>query len=401
MIKMQLFGSFTLTGENGVLREDELHSGKLTKLLAYILIHRDRMLTHRQLVDVFWEDNSRNPVGALKNLMYRLRTELKVLGDGQYICTLPGAYRWNPEIPVETDYEQFENRIAQLRVTSGAEEKKELCREIVRCYSGSVSPRIADEAWILPKATWYQSMYMNTVKSLCMILEKEENWSELEVICNQALRLDALDEDIYCWEIRSLCGQKKHDLALIQYEKANKIFYESMGVRNPEKLYNVFREVMSETSGHTADIGKLLSDTRETKAPDGVFFCDYQIFRQIYQIEARRINRLGLAEHIMLLTLRRSGQPRQPSTSGADPVITEGMLLLEKVIRRSLRIGDVAARYSPTQFIVLLPACSYEAGVTVATRIQKRFCSSIGRRKLELAADLAELTAEIYPPVTS
>ena len=75
-VKMQLFGSFLLANETTVLGEEKIHSNKLTRLLVYLLLHRDYMLTHRQLIEVFWEDDTKNPEGALKKLMYRIRNEL-------------------------------------------------------------------------------------------------------------------------------------------------------------------------------------------------------------------------------------------------------------------------------------------------------------------------------------
>lgn len=392
-VKMQLFGSFSLTDGDAVLGEETLRSGKLTRMLAYIIMNRDSVLTHQKLIEVFWEDNSRNPDGALKNLMYRLRTALKVLGKETYVCTLPGAYRWNPEIEVETDYEQFEQMTAGLRgmgPETEKEEKKKVCRDIIACYRGNVSGRISDESWILPKVTWYQSLYMDTIKVLCEIYEEERNWYDLEMICNQALGVDVLDEDIHCSLIRSLYGQRKYDLAMFRYEKANKLFYENMGIRHPEKLRSVFREMMAGTGEYTTDINSILEEAREPDKPEGVFFCDYQIFRQIYRMEARRIERMGVAEYVVLLTVRRDGRRR--GESSLDQGLIEGLEILESVLKDSLRIGDVASRYSPTQFIILLPTCSYESGITVIERIQKSFYKNIGKRRLELLFELTELS---------
>ena len=389
-VKMQLFGSFYLANDEKVLGEEKIHSNKLTSLLAYLLVNRDYMLTHRQLIDIFWEDKSKNPEGALKNLMYRIRNELKALGDEKFICTLPGAYRWNPEIEVETDYEQFEWMVRDLHLAKQEEEKEHLCRKILLCYRGNVSAKIADETWLLPKVTWYRSMYMETVKTLCEILEHKGQWSEIEMLCNQALHVDSLDEDVQCTLIRSLHEQKKYDLAIFQYEKATKMFYENMGIRCPEKLRGTFRWMMSEKGQPLTDIESLLEEAREQDTPQGAFFCDYQIFRQIYQIEARRIDRLGVAEYILLLTLRRNSKLWQGSV--VDHGLSEGMNLLEQAVRSSLRVGDVVSRYSPTQLIILLPTCTYEAGAKVADRIKRCFYDNIGKRKLELLYELAELS---------
>lgn len=389
-VKMQLFGSLLLSCDSGNLGEEKLRSNKLTRLLAYLLIHRGSALTHHQLIEVFWEDAGKNPEVALKNMMYRVRNELKALGKEKFICTVPGAYRWNPEIEVETDYEAFEQMVAKLRATVDQQEQETLCRSIIAGYKNNITAKIADESWILPKVIWYQSAYLDAVKQLCTILGPEERWSEVEMICHHALQVDALDEDIHCYLIRSLSGQKKYDLALTQYEKASRLFYENMGIQNPEKLQVVFSQITTETGEQRTDIGKFLEEAGEQIGMQGAFFCDYQIFRQIYQMEMRRINRLGIAEFIILFTLRR--KYRIQTGEKIDHGMIEGMNILERVVRASLRMGDVAAKYSPIQVAVLLPICTYEAGVQVADRICNNFRESIGKRRLELLYELAELS---------
>ena len=70
----------------------------------------------------------------------------------------------------------------------------------------------------------------------------------------------------------------------------------------------------------------------------------------------------------------------------------EGMEILEKLLRKHLRIGDVVARYSKTQFIIMLPVCTYESAISVAERLKKRFEKSIGKLRLELLCELDEIS---------
>ncbi len=390
-LKMYLFGDFLLTDGENVLSEAVLHSAKLTRLLVYILMNRNVVLTHQKLIEEFWEDNTRNPAGALKNLMYRLRMALQELDNEQYICSMRGAYWWNPEIEVETDYERFEELNRQLRIPDITfEEKKRLCQEVIQCYRGNISPRLADEKWLLPRATGYQSVYMDIVKMLCKIYEEEGAWEAMEVTCHQALEVGSFDEDIHCWMIKSLQGQRKYDMAIAHYEKTGKLFYENMGIRTPEKLRMTFRKMMQDSGEYILDMSGLIDEMREQREPEEAYFCDYQIFRQVYRIEARRVERLGMAEYMVLLTVRRSGNIWRGL--GVDPGVVEGMEILEKLLRKHLRIGDVVARYSKTQFIIMLPVCTYESAISVAERLKKRFEKSIGKLRLELLCELDEIS---------
>lgn len=389
-LNMKLFGSFSLSNNTVTLGEEVIHSTKLTRILVFFLMNRDCVLSHQRLIELFLENKSKSPEGALKNLMYRLRNVMKTLGDEQYICTLPGAYRWNPDIEVETDYELFERMNRKLRGMRGnSEEKRALCRQILDCYQGNVSAVVIDEPWILPKTAWYQTMYMDTSKILCRLYEQGREWNDLEMLCNRVLAVDGLDEDIHCSLLRSLHKQKKYDLAILHYEKTNKTFYENMGVGISEKVRRVFHEMMQDTGDTISDMESLLKEAREPGEPEGAFFCDYQTFRQIYRMEVRRLPRVGLAEYLMLLTVYRgSSVKRNPVV---DSSMQKGMEILEDLLRTSLRVGDVVSRYSQTQFIVMLPTCSYESGTAVAERIRKGFQKNIGAKKLKLKYELTEL----------
>lgn len=110
MIYVQLFEKFQMSDQKHILDEKTMHSDMLIKLLAYLMIHRRNASTIQELIDIFWGDErSENPAGALKNLMYRLRTILKkTWGDKEFILTGRGSYQWNPHIPLELDTELFE-----------------------------------------------------------------------------------------------------------------------------------------------------------------------------------------------------------------------------------------------------------------------------------------------------
>ncbi|MDO5134989.1 MAG: BTAD domain-containing putative transcriptional regulator [Eubacteriales bacterium] len=389
-MKMQLFGRFVLSDGNVIISEDTLRSGRLTNLLAYLIVHRSQVLTQQKLIELLPDSGGKNPENTLRNLMYRLRNELKVLGDRKFVCTLPGSYQWNPEVQVETDLEEYERNAERLLQEDLEEEqKKELCERIISGYRGNISAKVAGELWAIPRVTRYQMVYLRTVKQLCEIYSRRGWWEEQEQLCMQALSVDAYDEELHCLHIRSLYRQKKIDQAMRSYEKTKRMFYENLGVSNQEKLQGVFREMLSDNGNTMTDIRGLMMDMREQERPNGSFFCDYQIFREVYRIEARRVERLGMAEYVVLLTLRRTSELWKNSLS--DSGLLKEMKRLEAIVYEALRTGDVATRFSPTQVLILLPGCSYENSLMVVERIQRSFKKQIGKRQIELVYELEEI----------
>ena len=391
-LKMQLFGSVCLTDGENVLDEETFRSNKLTRLLVYILINRKNILTHQKIIEEFWDEKSKNPEAALKNQIYLIRNALKKLGDETFILTMPGAYHWNPEIEVETDYEEFEYLIQELKQKSAAggdnQKKMELCRRISDLYKDNVSGKVAHESWMLPKVVWYQASYMETMKIMCALMEKQGKWHEIELINRQLMHLEYFDEDVHCWLMKSLYGQKRYDMVRNHYEIACRTFYENLGTRHPEKLKVTYRELLQKTENTIMEMERLMVDVLEEKMTRGAYFCSYQIFRMLYQIDARRFERSGIAEYMLLFTLRLRG-----NSNVVDQMLMEGLNILEDSIRNSLRAGDVVSRYSRTQFVALLPMCNYESAVKVAERVQKNFRKAAGKNSIELSYELAELSA--------
>ena len=116
---------------------------------------------------------------------------------------------------------------------------------------------------------------------------------------------------------------------------------------------------------------------QEQQHTDGAYYCEYSVFRDIYQLEQRAIERTGDSIYLCLLTVRlENGE--LPKTS----VMVRAMDALKRAISGSLRRGDVYARYSIAQYIILLPTASYENGCSVMKRISTSFKKEYFRKDL-------------------
>ena len=99
VVIVHFFGKFCLETDIGYLDEEKIHSKKLITLLAFLLLNYNRMIPAEELGELMWGNGgSSNPIGALKNLIYRLRNILKQLGTAEYIVSQAGRYGWNNEI---------------------------------------------------------------------------------------------------------------------------------------------------------------------------------------------------------------------------------------------------------------------------------------------------------------
>ena len=88
------------------------------------------------------------------------------------------------------------------------------------------------------------------------------------------------------------------------------------------------------------------------------------------QLEVRKSARSTIPESLVLVTVvpMYSSQPDKNHSQMKDSMHT-----LERALRKCLRVGDVAAKYSDSQYIVLLSKCSCDTASDVMKRIIDRF----------------------------
>lgn len=392
VLKVQMFGEFRVSGNGGSLDDDKIRSEMMTKLLAYLFCHRRKKVTIQELGEALWhDDRSDNPIGALKNLMYRLRNILKKeWGDQEFIVTGRGTYSWNQEVPVWIDAEAFERSCKQAGTITDKNEKTDSYLEAVKLYKGTFLPKLSGEYWITSLSTYYHSLYLSTVKELASLLEEENRYDEMNVVCKKAIQLDALDEELHCYLIKALIGQNKQNLALEHYQKAVDLLYDNLGVRPSSELRAVYEELLKQKHAQELDLGNIQEELKSEDDGSGAFLCEYGVFKKSYHLELRRANRLGLPVYISLITMYPSIDVNVESEAYLK-LINVGMDLMEKVLMDSLRTGDVISRYSGNQFIVMLPNCQYDSSQMIMKRIQNNFYSRDSRLRVKIRYSVDEI----------
>lgn len=397
MIKISSLGTFSITEtESGaVLTDAELRSDMLKKLFIYMVLHRDHSVSVAELSDALWvEDETDNPQGALKNLMYRMRTSLKkTFGDISFFNTNLGSYSFNNDLKVSVDAEEFESLCKSAKRTTDSKASIRAYEKAVSLYKGEFFEGKGDRNWIVTSATFYHSMFLTSVKSLATLYMEESEYKKAETVLNTGLRYDNVDETLHCELIRSLIKQGNLELASEAFENAKKIMQKSLGIRESKNLRKVHEELLKMSKGTSAEsLSTIHEDMVEKDDPDGAFICGYPAFREIYRLESRKSSRLGEAEYVLLLTVECDGDVETSDNAYAF-LINRAMRHLEESVKHSLRIGDVAAKYSDSQYVVLLPTCTYETSQMVAERVIDDFNRAYKGNGISIIADFEEIGA--------
>lgn len=394
-LTVKMFGKFQVENEKGILNKENMRSEMLTRLLAYMISRREKDMTAQELIDVLWpDDQSDNPAGALKNLMYRLRKLMsRTWGDGgKYIVTGRGAYQLNPEFVFHIDIEEFEECCRQVFNSEDPAVQQENGKRAVELYQGMFLSELSSEYWVVSIATYYHSIYLTMVKKLAALLEKEKKFTDVEEICGKAIQIEPLDEEIHCFLLRAMIADNKQQLAASHYKETVKLLYDSLGVRPSGEMESIYEELQKIQHDHESNIDIIQEDLREEKA-SGAFFCEYGVFRKIYALESRSSRRLGISVHLALVSLYLDFQIQKDDQDYTD-LIGVGMSVLEETPMKKLRSSDIVCRYSVNQFLVMLPACQYEDAKMVVNRLKDSFYRSGKTGRLLLQYSIDELDVD-------
>lgn len=364
---VQMFGDLSLTyGEKRISCQGS--RSRLTwNILAYLLIRRGEVVPSDELISILGkQEKNDDPSSAMRTAIHRVRALLSDLADVQFLVRKNGGYMWAPEVATLVDTDVFEDLASSV---SGSADEVSACLAALDVYKGKFLPQQSSELWAMPLQTYYHNMYEALVEGVIPLLEARGDHGACIRLCDRALAIDAYSEKLYQHRMRSLLADGDRQSVIQTYEQMSKLFLSTFGVMPDQESRALYREALSAGSRG----GAISPETaREQLTEQGeisrALICDYDLFKMLYQAQARTIVRTGQVIHTALLTLK----PRE-QREVSDRSISIAMDNLEELMGAALRKGDVIARCSASQFMIMLPSANYENSVKVCRRFIAAF----------------------------
>ncbi len=383
-IKISMFGGFTITIGDVVIKDSNARSYQLWNFLEYLITFRNKTISQDELVMVLWEnDDIDNPASALKNLAYRVRTlfaDHNIEFAKKIITFSKGSYQWNNTLPTLVDIEQMEDYHKKAsNMAHPLEYRIEKYLQAIELYTGDFLPASGYRNWVIPVASYYRSMYFKCVYEVLQLLAEQERYQVIEMICKKALIIDQFEENAHKYLILSLIRQGQQSKAIAHYKFVTDLFLHELGVNPSPSLRNLYRQIAKTTHSVEIDIGIIQQDLKETECSDGAFYCEYEVFKNIYQVKARAAPRSGHTIFVSLLTITdvNGGIPDQDARKKA----MDGLF---KAIRLNTRRCDVFARFSVTQYVMILPTSTADNAEMVMQRIVRQYKSDFKVKAVEV-----------------
>lgn len=368
-----MFGGCSLTYKDKTIDSKKIHSKRIWTLLECLITYRNKKISQNDLIELLYpEDKSETPLSALKTLVHRARAvldELNYMDSKSIILQCSGGYIWNPDIPLVIDTEDFENTIKKADlIDTDVNTKLHLLLASLDLYKGDFLPDSIMETWALSINAYYRFLYMDTVKLALRLLSESNKFNDVISVAQKAITIDPYEESLYYHLIIALANTNQVNMARSQYEKMTKLFYSKFGVTPSKELQSVYKMLLKSDNGVEKDLGIIKIQMLDEENIRGAFCCEYEVFKDMYRVEARSAARKGRPVHVCLMNV--NGREGKTLSKKTQNVI---MQKLSNCIQSSLRSGDVYSRYSISQYIILLPSTTFENGEMVLERIVKKF----------------------------
>lgn len=213
-VMINMFGNIEIYTPKGVLREDQIKSPQICRILAYMLLNRKVSIPAREITDAIWpEEQIDDPGKKVKGHIHRFRNLYPMNVDYTLISTTAKGYRLNPKLNIMTDLKQFESYWLAAQKTTSTAGKIDLLKKAMELYKGEVFSAASTEHWLIHTATHYQLMYVAIVNELLATFDEIENYYDMQQYATEALNMEPGNMQAYYWLIYAMYQMGEIEMA--------------------------------------------------------------------------------------------------------------------------------------------------------------------------------------------
>jgi len=394
-LRIKMFGEFSISNDYFSLSTTKKGGLNNFLLIAYLLSNKGNHITSEALIDMLWpSDKTANPSGALRTLIYRTRKELANFFPNdtdeqqtKLVCMTNNIYSWNFDVPCHIDVYDFESIYHRASREPDKQKQYELLTQAFDLYTGEFLSIFSHHSWVMFRNNYYSNMYINCVNKMCNYLDEIGDYEAVVTTCEKAFEYaPPTDETLYKHKIMALLKLNRVQTALEYYHSVLDMFTREHGLDISDSLHDVYQHILSCMPNHYQTISALEANLRQRDSSPGSFYCSFDIFQNIYQINLRSARRSQRLRFLILLTLRDSNDP-----TGISDDLKEEMAILQQIMESKLRTNDVYTKSSICQYSLIIAATN-EAGCDV---VKNRLLTTYNSKKQHKHVSLTIESKEI------
>ena len=387
-VRIQMMGSFLIYIDEKRIENLVGKSRKGSALMEYLVLHRGKSVPNQQILEALWAEKAvSNPENALKTLVSRLRTLLNQISPnlGACIASDRGAYHWENLPGMRVDVLELMDTFDALKSERDPDAQRVLYGKVLELYRGELfqTGELSREAGY---AQQLHSHFLSGVYGYVDLLRKEEAYKEISVVCRTALEVDRFDDRLHIELMKALVGMNRTNDALVQYKHAENLNYRYLGAAPSDEMKAFYHQMNRNRMSLEFNLESIRRELYESSREHGAFVCEYGMFKEIYNLQMRNLERLDTTMFLGIIMVG------DADNDGVD-FIRQGSVMegLIEILRDNLRKGDIITHFSPSVIAVLLPTVNYETGSMVMERIRKLFYERFPGSSLPFSFRLGKL----------
>jgi len=391
-ISIRLLGKFDVLVDEQSVEKQLAKTRKGTRLLQYLILRGGESAPNFKLYEVLWADEqSSNPEGALKTLVSRTRAILSEIAPelGAAIITERGSYRFNTQLGIEVDTLEFDRLASELNDISSLDDAiHQKYNRLLSLFQGDLLPGLEQEDWVVSRSVYLHSQYLKLVYRYLDLLKEAKDYERMIHVCRLALDVDVFDERLHLALMNALIRTNRNNEALIQYKHATNLHLRYLGMQPPEAIQEFYKQILKAGKTLDMDIDAIRKELTEYGNQRGAFVCEYAVFKEIYNLQMRNLERMGSTMFIALIMITSIGStPLEPMR------LNDIMQTLQKTLVANLRKGDTITHFSASQYALLLPLVNHDTGKMVLERVKRAFYKACPNSSIMFSYRLGPITS--------
>lgn len=384
VLNVKVLGGLKITCGEIEFPQERKRSAQVELLLIYLIFNRNASINNPQLIDLLWpEGDADKPEGALRNLVYRARKEMKEFFDVDKSIKSKGrSYYWNLEIECRLDYEAVLRLCRRIEQEEDLYRKYERCLEMINKYSGEVLPEFNYSDWASDINNMLERTCLEVILNTLKELANNNLYEQVLQICNHQNSQKIMDTRLYEMKLYAYYKTGKTDLALSFYRQIVDYYYSKYGIEVSPRLKEIYQTILDTSPAEQVDVEELEKNLTVDDNNNNTFYCDFDVFKNIYQINIRSARRSMKVRILALLTIV------DTSNRLDEKAISQEANILKNIIANSLRKNDVYSKFNMSQYSLILASPNLDGAKIAVDRIINRFNDKKKHQEVILTNDL-------------
>jgi DNA-binding SARP family transcriptional activator len=263
-LRIWLFGALRLDHEDFPVDPAAVHP--VQGLLAYLLLHRERLHSREVLAGILWGDRSDGKARrCLNTAVWRLRSALEpagVLRGAYLLSTDAGELGFNCASDHWLDVAAFEQRALQMLAPPEEETGPpdvEVLREGVQLCCGELLEGFYDD-WALRERERLRLLYLRCLRRLMHVYRQQGAFEDSLACAQQILACDPLREDVHREAMRLHCDLGQRSLAVRQYQRCREILADELDILPMEETQALYTSIAGQACPNAGQFDVVAGD---------------------------------------------------------------------------------------------------------------------------------------------